>query len=161
MSQEPLALIQYACERCKLGSVLPPSSRHLGFSGELRAFWIGFGRTFRDHKGPGTAFGEARRQLLTRADDEAYQSLAQSFHFCPECRQFVCSECWGILIGTCQLCAARATNRAVLPLRPSAPVGLVVRPVVPLAPRRRSRLRRNATRPAFAGALALLVVGGG
>jgi hypothetical protein len=162
MSQERPALIQYACERCKKELVLPPSSRHLGLSGKFYAFWVGLGRTFRYHEGPGTGYGEARHQLLTKADDEAYQSFAKSFHFCPRCRQFVCNECWSASRGTCWLCATRATSGAAQPLPPVAPVGLeVVRPVPSLALRPRGRTHRAAPLVAFAVALVLLVFGGG
>ena len=94
-SQEAPALIQYACERCKTRFVLPPSSRARSASaGRLRAFCMGLGRTVRFHEGLGASVDTARRQLLAKMDDEAYQSFVQSFRFCHECRQFVCNDCW-------------------------------------------------------------------
>ncbi len=121
---EAPALIQYACERCKTRFVLPPSSRRLGFGGRLKATGMAISRTARFHEGLGTSYDGARRQLLAKMDDDAYQSFVQSFKFCHECRQFVCSECWSNSRKTCLGCFAKAagtTNRQRPPFAPEGP----------------------------------------
>jgi len=93
-AEEPLALIEYTCERCQRGFVRPRLSQHLGFAGEFHVLCMGLGRTLRYQKSLATTCGEARQQLLVKADDDAYQSFVRGVRFCPECRQFVCHECW-------------------------------------------------------------------
>jgi hypothetical protein len=129
--QEAPALIQYACERCKTRFVLPPSRRRLGFGGRLRATGMALGRTLRFHEGLGSTYDGARRQLLAKMDDDAYQSFVQSFKFCHECRQFVCSECWSTSRKTCLGCFAKAAGTANRQRPPFAPDGpSVPRPAV-------------------------------
>jgi hypothetical protein len=129
--QEAPALIQYACERCKTRFVLPPSRRRLGFGGRLRATGMALSRTLRFREGLGSTYDGARRQLLAKMDDDAYQSFVQSFKFCHECRQFVCSECWSTSRKTCLGCFAKAAGTAIRPRPPFAPDGpSVPRPAV-------------------------------
>ena len=112
---EAPALIQYACERCKTRFVLPPSSRGLSFAGKLRAFSMSVGRSVKLHEGLGAGYDTARRQLLAKMDDEAYQSFVQSFRFCHECRQFVCNECWSAARRSCLTCVAKSMTVVVPP----------------------------------------------
>jgi hypothetical protein len=161
-SQEAPALIQYACERCKTRFVLPPSSRHLSVAGKLRAFSTGLGRMFRFHEGLGAGYDTARRQLLAKMDDEAYQSFVQSFRFCHECRQFVCNECWSNSRRSCLTCVAKSMTGTARPRPPFAPTGPdIPRPVVSTMPLRRGRLRRDVTLVALAVAIVMLALEGG
>ena len=158
-SQEAPALIQYACERCKTRFVLPPSSRELNIGGRIRAFSTGLGRTLRYHEGLGTSYDTARRQLLAKMDDEAYQSFVQSFRFCHECRQFVCNECWSTSRRSCLTCVAKAMTGTVRPRPPFAPAGPEIpRPVVAAGPERSRRLRRDLGLVALATALILVAL---
>jgi hypothetical protein len=91
--QRLIPLIQYACARCGRDYV-PPRPRHGGAADDLAT------------GARGTARAEARRLEQIREDDEAYRLYAQSLHFCPECRQFVCHECWSGPSGSCRSCAA-------------------------------------------------------
>jgi len=139
-------LIQYACERCKTRFVLPPSRRELSVAGRFRALSLGLGKTLRFHEGLVSGYDTARRQLLARMDDEAYQSFVQSFRFCHECRQFVCNECWSAARRSCLTCVAKSMTGTVRPRPPFAPTGpKIPRPAVASAPPRRGRLR--GTRP--------------
>jgi len=158
--QEAPSLIQYACERCKTRFVLPPSRRRLGFGGRLKASGMAFSRTLRFHEGLGSTYDGARRQLLAKMDDDAYQSFVQSFKFCHECRQFVCSECWSASRKTCLGCFAKAAGTTTARQRPPfAPVGPAIpRPVVAAAPVRRRRLRADASLLVMGAAVILLVV---
>jgi hypothetical protein len=129
-AQEAPALIQYACERCKTRFVLPPSRRQLGFGRRLKAAGMALSRTVRYHEGLGATYDGARRQLLAKMDDDAYQSFVQSFKFCHECRQFVCGECWSASRKTCLGCFAKAAG-TVRPRPPYAPEGpSIPRPVL-------------------------------
>ena len=74
-----MASLARLSERCKTRFVLPPSTRKLGIGGKLRALSTGLSRTFRYHEGLGSSYDTARRQMLARMDDEAYQSFVQSF----------------------------------------------------------------------------------
>jgi hypothetical protein len=161
-SQDAPALIQYACERCKTRFVLPPSSRKLSIGGKLRAFSIGLSRTFRYHEGLGSSYDTARRQMLARMDDEAYQSFVQSFRFCHECRQFVCNECWSTSRRSCLTCVAKSMTAASKPRPLFAPGPEIARPVVAAAATtRRGRVRRDAALVALGLAIILLAVEGG
>jgi hypothetical protein len=161
-SQEAPALIQYACERCKTRFVLPPSSRQLSIPGKFRAFSMGLGRFFRYHEGVGAGYDTARRQLLDKMDDEAYQSFVQSFRFCHECRQFVCNECWSTSRRSCLTCVAKSMTGTVRPRPPFAPTGPEIpRPVVAAVVPRRGRVRRDVGLVALAIAIVLLSVEGG
>ena len=120
---EAPGLIQYACERCKTRFVLPPSQRHLGFGGRLKASGMAISRTLRYHEGLGSTYDGARRQMLAKMDDDAYQSFVQSFKFCHECRQFVCSECWSNSRKTCLGCFAKAAGTGTRQRPPFAPEG--------------------------------------
>jgi hypothetical protein len=163
-AQEAPALIQYACERCKTRFVLPPSSRHLGFGGRIKASGMALGRTLRYHEGLGSTYDGARRQLLAKMDDDAYQSFVQSFKFCHECRQFVCAECWSNSRKTCLGCFAKAAGTASSPANrqrpPFAPTGPAIpRPVAEAAPTaRRRRLRTDASLLVMGAAALLLIV---
>src|SRR6202142_2193523 len=158
-SQEAPALIQYACERCKTRFVLPPSSRRLSIGGKMRAFSSGLGRTFRFHEGLGAGYDSARRQLLAKMDDEAYQSFVQSFRFCHECRQFVCNECWSTSRRSCLTCVAKSMTGAVRPRPPFAPAGPEIpRPVVAAGPGGSRRLRRDLPLVALALGLVMLAL---
>ena len=161
-SQEAPALIQYACERCKTRFVLPPSSRQLSIGGKLHAFSMAIGRAFKQHEGLGTGYDTARRQLLAKMDDEAYQSFVQSFRFCHECRQFVCNECWSTSRRSCLTCVAKSMTGTVRPRPPFAPTGPEIpRPVVSTAVPRKGRLRRDMALVALAIAIVLLSVEAG
>ena len=159
-TQEAPALIQYACERCKTRFVLPPSRRRLGFGGRLRASGMALSHTLRFHEGLGTTYDGARRQLLAKMDDDAYQSFVQSFKFCHECRQFVCSECWSTSRKTCLGCFAKAAGTTVRQRPPFAPEGpSIPRPVAAVLPAgRRRRLRTDASLLVMGAAVLLLVV---
>ena len=158
-SQEAPALIQYACERCKTRFVLPPSSRRLSIGGKMRAFSSGLGRTFRFHEGLGAGYDSARRQLLAKMDDEAYQSFVQSFRFCHECRQFVCNECWSTSRRSCLTCVAKSMTGAVRPRPPFAPAGPEIpRPVVAAGPGGSRRLRRDLALVALALGLVMVAL---
>jgi hypothetical protein len=158
--QDAPALIQYACERCKTRFVLPPSSRHLGFGGRFKAAGMAVSRTVRFHEGLGSTYDGARRQLLAKMDDDAYQSFVQSFKFCHECRQFVCSECWSASRKTCLGCFAKAAGTTVRQRPPFAPVGpSIPRPVAAAVPTgRRRRFATDASLLVMAAAVILLVV---
>ena len=159
-AQEAPALIQYACERCKTRFVLPPSRRRLGFGGRIKATTMALSRTLRFHEGLGSTYDGARRQMLAKMDDDAYQSFVQSFKFCHECRQFVCSECWSNSRRTCLGCFAKAAGTSVRPKPPFAPEGPAIpRPVAAGAPAgRRRRLRTDASLLVMGAAILLLVV---
>jgi hypothetical protein len=161
--QEAPALIQYACERCKTRFVLPPSRRKLSLGGKLRSLSIGLNRTFRYHEGLGSSYDAARRQMLAKMDDEAYQAFVQSFRFCHECRQFVCNECWSTSRRSCLTCVAKSMTGTARPRPPFAPTGPEIpRPVIAaVAPTRGGRVRRDAALVALGLALVLLVVEGG
>jgi hypothetical protein len=161
--EEAPALIQYACERCKTRFVLPPSSRKLNLVGQIRALSMGFGRTLRLREGLGTSLGAARRQLLAKMDDEAYQSFVQSFRFCHECRQFVCNECWSTSRRSCLTCVAKSMTGTVRPRPPFAPTGPEIpRPVVtPVTPVRKGRLRRDLAIVTMALAIVLVSIEAG
>ena len=162
MTSEAPALIQYACERCKTRFVLPASSRKLGLGGKFRAMSSGVGRTVRHHEGLGGAYDTAKRQLLAKMDDEAYQAFVQSFRFCHECRQFVCNECWSTSRRSCLTCVAKSMAGEVRPRPPFAPAGPEIpRPVAVARPARNRKLRRDATIAALVIAVALLGVEGG
>jgi hypothetical protein len=59
--------------------------------------------------------------MLAKMDDDAYQSFVQSFKFCHECRQFVCSECWSNSRKTCLGCFAKAAGTSSKQKPPYAP----------------------------------------
>jgi hypothetical protein len=159
---EAPALIQYACERCKTRFVLPPSSRGLSIAGKLRAFSISVGRSVKLHEGLGAGYDTARRQLLAKMDDEAYQSFVQSFRFCHECRQFVCNECWSTSRRSCLTCVAKSMTGTARPRPPFAPTGPEIpRPVVAAVAPRRGRLRRDFALVAAAIAIVLVSIEGG
>jgi hypothetical protein len=162
-SQEAPALIQYACERCKTRFVLPPSRRKLSIGGKLRSLSMGLSRTFRYHEGLGSSYDAARRQMLAKMDDEAYQSFVQSFRFCHECRQFVCNECWSTSRRSCLTCVAKSMTGTARPRPPFAPTGPEIpRPIAAaVAPLRKGRARRDAALVGLGLALVLLVVEGG
>jgi hypothetical protein len=162
-SQEAPALIQYACERCKTRFVLPPSRRKLSLGGKLRSLSMGLNRTFRYHEGLGSSYDTARRQLLAKMDDEAYQSFVQSFRFCHECRQFVCNECWSTSRRSCLTCVAKSMTGTARPRPPFAPTGPEIpRPVAAAAlPSRRGRVRRDAALVALGLAVVLVGLEGG
>jgi hypothetical protein len=159
---EAPALIQYACERCKTRFVLPPSSRGLSIAGKLRAFSMSVGRSFKLHEGLGAGYDTARRQLLAKMDDEAYQSFVQSFRFCHECRQFVCNECWSTSRRSCLTCVAKSMTGTARPRPPFAPTGPEIpRPVVAAVAPRKGRLRRDLALVAAAIAIVLVSIEGG
>ena len=159
---EAPALIQYACERCKTRFVLPPSSHGLSLGGKLRAFTMSLGRAIKLHEGLGAGYDTARRQLLAKMDDEAYQSFVQSFRFCHECRQFVCNECWSTSRRSCLTCVAKSMTGAARPRPPFAPTGPEIpRPVVTTTAPRRGRLRRDLALVAAAIAVILVSIEGG
>jgi hypothetical protein len=158
-SEEAPALIQYACERCKTRFVLPPSSRKLSIAGKVRAISMGIGRGLTKHEGLGVAYDTARRQLLSKMDDEAYQSFVQSFRFCHECRQFVCNECWSTSRRSCLTCVAKSMTGTARPRPPFAPTGPEIpRPAISsaVAPVRKGRLRRDVALVALALAIILV-----
>jgi hypothetical protein len=158
-SEEAPALIQYACERCKTRFVLPPSSRKLSIAGKVRAISMGIGRGLTKHEGLGVAYDTARRQLLSKMDDEAYQSFVQSFRFCHECRQFVCNECWSTSRRSCLTCVAKSMTGTARPRPPFAPTGPEIpRPAISSAavPVRKGRLRRDVALVALALAIILV-----
>jgi hypothetical protein len=159
---EAPALIQYACERCKTRFVLPPSSRGLSLAGKMRAFSMSVGRTVKFHEGLGAGYDTARRQLLAKMDDEAYQSFVQSFRFCHECRQFVCNECWSTSRRSCLTCVAKSMTGTARPRPPFAPTGPEIpRPVVAAVAPRKGRLRRDMAIVALAIAVVLVSIEGG
>ena len=160
MSTEAPALIQYACERCKTRFVLPPSSRRLNPAARISATLTAISRTLRYHEGYSVTYDGVRRQMLAKMDDDAYQSFVQSFKFCHECRQFVCSECWSNSRKTCLGCFAKAAGTTSRQKPPYAPEGPAVpRPIPALAPaRNKSRLRTDASLLVMAAAILLLVV---
>ena len=167
-SSEASELIQYSCERCKTRFVLPPSSRRLGIAGTLHAFSMGVGRSLKKHQGLGDGIGDARRELLAKMDDDAYQAFVLSFRFCHECRQFVCNDCWSKSRGTCLTCAARASGspaRAMPIVAAGAAAGVAVpkvpRPIVTSAPQRRGRTRRDFGLIAATLAIVLISIEGG
>lgn len=162
MTAETPALVQYACERCKTRFVLPASSHELGLAGQVRAAAMGVSRVLSRHEGLGAAYDSARRQLLAKMDDEAYQAFVQSFRFCHECRQFVCNDCWSTSRRACLTCVARSMAGEVRPRPPFAPAGPEIpRPIAVPRPPRTERLRRDATVLAMVVAVALLAVEGG
>jgi hypothetical protein len=155
------SLIQFACERCKTKFVLPPSSRRLSPVGRIRATGTALGRAVRLREGFGSAYDAARRQILAKMDDDAYQSFVQSFKFCHECRQFVCSECWSNSRKTCLGCFAKAAGTTIRQKPPFAPEGpSIPRPTVLGTPKaaRRRRLRTEAGLLVMAAAIILLAV---
>ncbi len=135
-AQEAPALIQYACERCKTRFVLPPSRRRLGLGGRLKATGMALRGAIRHREGLRSTYDASRRQLLAKLDDDAYQSFVQSFKFCHECRQFVCSECWSSARKTCLGCFAKAAGSTVKARPPFEPRGPEIpRPAaVPVVP---------------------------
>jgi hypothetical protein len=163
-SPEAPELIQYSCERCKTRFVLPPSSQRLGVTGMLRAFFMGIGRSLKTHQGLGVGFGAARRELMSKMDDDAYQAFVLSFRFCHECRQFVCNDCWSKSRGTCLTCAAKATTSPAR-IKPivtaAAAVPDIPRPIVTRAPQRRGRTRRDFGLVGLALAIVLISIEGG
>ena len=155
---------EYSCERCKTRFVLPPSSRKLSLRGSLRAVVMGAGRAVKMHEGPGAGFDAVRREILAKKNDDAYQAFVQSFRFCHECRQFVCSDCWSKARGTCLTCAARATTSSartgpVVTAAAAAPE--IPRPTIQAAPRRRGRSGRYFGLVATMLAIVLLSIEGG
>jgi hypothetical protein len=175
-SPEAPELIQYSCERCKTRFVLPPSSRKLGLTGMFRAFSTGVGRALKMHEGLRHGVGVARRELLAKMDDEAYQAFVVSFRFCHECRQFVCNDCWSKARGTCLTCATKAmpsparTSPAAAPARPvltparpvvKSPIPDIPRPIISAAPQRRGRTRRDFVLVGMTLAIVLLSIEGG
>ncbi len=164
-SQEPPALIRYECKRCEKAFVLPPSGEALSRSGKLHAFTMGTGKAFRYRESLRAAYGHARQQLLDEADDDAYQAFVQSFHFCDECQQFVCGDCWRSSRGTCKACAARAVWAGLAPVAVGASVASVamepVRGAVSSMSRSRRRLRQDFSMAALAIAMVLLALEGG
>ena len=163
-SPEAPELIQYSCELCKTRFVLPPSSRRLGIAGTLRAFFVGIGRSLKTHQSMGDGFGAARRDLLSKMDDDAYQAFVLSFRFCHECRQFVCNDCWSKSRGTCLTCAAKATAspaRIRSIVTAAAAVPEIPRPVITRAPQRRGRTRRDFGLVGMTLAIVLLSIEGG
>jgi hypothetical protein len=102
-----LAMLEYTCERCSRGFV-PPK---LG--------------------GRGIGRDDARRPADTRADDEAFRLFAQTVHFCAECGQFVCAECWLASRGTCLRCATGSTGAASGLVRPLTQVRITAAPAIP------------------------------
>jgi hypothetical protein len=163
-SPEAPELIQYSCELCKTRFVLPPSSRRLGIAGTLRAFFVGIGRSLKTHQSMGDGFGAARRDLLSKMDDDAYQAFVLSFRFCHECRQFVCNDCWSKSRGTCLTCAAKVTAGPAR-IRPivtaAAAVPDIPRPVITRAPQRRGRPRRDFALVGVTLAIVLISIEGG
>jgi hypothetical protein len=137
---------------------LPPSSRGLSIAGRMRAFSMSVGRAVKLHEGLGAGYDTARRQLLAKMDDEAYQSFVQSFRFCHECRQFVCNECWSTSRRSCLTCVAKSMTGTVRPRPPFAPTGPEIpRPVVSsLQPVRKGRMRRDIALVALALAIVLV-----
>ena len=161
-SQDAPELIQYSCERCKTRFVLPPSSRRLGIRGSFHAIFKGAGRTLKFHQGLRGGVGAARRELLAKKDDEAYQAFVLSFRFCHECRQFVCNDCWSKSRGTCLTCAGKATGspvRARSIVAAAAPD--IPRPIISVAPQRRGHTRRDAGLAGVTLAIVLLSIEGG
>jgi hypothetical protein len=106
----------------------------------------------------GAAYDTTRRQLLSKMDDEAYQSFVQSFRFCHECRQFVCNECWSTSRRSCLTCVAKSMTGTVRPRTPFAPTGPEIpRPIVSsVVPVRKGRLRRDLALVALALAIILV-----
>jgi hypothetical protein len=146
--QEAPELIQYSCERCNKRFQLPPSAQKLGVKGTLVAALSGI---------RGKGFGAARRELLARMDDEAYQAFTLSFRFCHECQKFVCNDCWSKALGSCQTCAGKAL--VVSPLKPTVravPVPDIPRPVVSAAPPRKGHTRHSLGLVAVTLAIVLL-----
>lgn len=161
MPTDAPALIQYACERCKTRFVLPPSNRKLGPIGRVKATVTAIGRTFRDHEGYSVAYDGVRRQMLAKMDDDAYQSFVQSFKFCHECRQFVCSECWSNSRKTCLGCFAKAAGTPAGKQKPAyAPQGPSVPRPEPrfVTSRKRRHVSTQASLLVMAAAVLLLVV---
>ncbi len=159
LNTEAPALIQYACERCKTRFVLPPSSRKLSPPGRIKATMTAIGRMLRYHEGYSVTYDGVRRQMLAKMDDDAYQSFVQSFKFCHECRQFVCSECWSNSRKTCLGCFAKAagTSKQKPPYAPDGPV--VPRPTPAfVTARRKRRVSTQASLLVMAAAVLLLVV---
>jgi hypothetical protein len=170
--QEP-ALLQYTCERCNKGYVLPPSGLQLSPVGHLRAVWIGLrGMLGRPH-GPKDV-AESRQQILAESDDEAYQAFVQGMHFCLDCRRFVCDDCWRGPRSVCQDCAGTGvspvTRTSLIaapqpvpppPARAAELTAEVLRPVVRPNPRPSIRWRPGAPKAAAAVALILVVLLGG
>jgi hypothetical protein len=152
LNTEAPALIQYACERCKTRFVLPPSSRKLSPIGRIKATLTAIGRTIRYHEGYSVTYDGVRRQMLAKMDDDAYQSFVQSFKFCHECRQFVCSECWSNSRKTCLGCFAKAAGTSAKQKPPYAPEGPAVpRPVPAFVTARRKRRVSTQASTAAAG----------
>ena len=162
-SEEAPALIQYECERCKTRFVLPPFGRKLSIAGRFHALLMGLGRTLRHREGPGAGYEWARRQLLTRMDDEAYRSFVQTFHFCDECSQFVCDDCWSTSGSCCLTCVAKPKTGIARPRPPRATTrSWVLHPVVASAQAQpRGHLRRDAALVGLVAAMIFLAVEGG
>jgi len=117
---EAPGLIQYACERCKTRFVLRLPSV-TGVRRPTQGFRDGHQPNSPLPRGPGLHYDGARRQMLAKMDDDAYQSFVQSFKFCHECRQFVCSECWSNSRKTCLGCFAKAAGTGTRQRPPFAP----------------------------------------
>jgi hypothetical protein len=120
---------------------------------------MGIGRSLTNHEGLGVAYDTARRHLLSKMDDEAYQSFVQSFRFCHECRQFVCNECWSTSRRSCLTCVAKSMTGTARPRPPFAPTGPEIpRPAISsaAAPVRKGRLRRDLALVALALAIILV-----
>jgi len=118
---EKPARVQYTCERCRTRFVLVPPPRRLGIGGRLRALAFVLGRSILFYQSPGASYDEARRELLSGVDAEAYESFAQSFKYCLECRRFVCAECWSATGRCCLSCLRIAMTGATLARTPFMP----------------------------------------
>ena len=161
-SEERPTLIRFGCERCKTRFALRPSSRRLGLGGQLRAFSVGAWRVVRFHEGLGSGYDTARSQFLGKMDDEAYKSFVESFHFCHQCRQFVCDECWSASLRNCLTCGATSMAGGSRPPLLFAPIGPEIqRPAVARAIVRPDRPRRDAAIPVLAAAVVLMTFEGG
>ena len=124
---------EFTCERCLRGFVPPVSTGRLSLGGQFQALAMGISWSLRGNKGPGSAFGDARRRLLAKDEDEAYQTYVQTVHLCPQCGQFVCHECWASSWGSCQQCAVRARAGDGLPVPYQAMRSQTARPLAPAA----------------------------
>jgi hypothetical protein len=130
-SWDPLALIDFTCERCRRGFVPPRSG------------------------------GSPGSRAAIKDEDQAFQAFVQSVRMCPDCRRFVCLECWGLIRGTCLTCMTSAVDAAFQPMRLSNVRVAAARPAVAVAAKRSGGFGKSALRAGFAGGLVLLVLGGG
>jgi len=139
----------------RFGAPLP--QRKLSSVARLQAMGMALARVRSESESFDTAYSTARRLLLARHDDDAYHAFARSFHFCQECREFVCTNCWSATRRLCLTCVARslATLEPALPA-PEAPQAdewdLAARPAF------RARLRRDSVLLALVAALAIVVL---